>query len=136
MCLAKNLKYLRLKNGYSQDYIANIFGYKSYTTIQKWESGDAEPSVSKLRELANLYKVSMNELLTKDIESLDSFPYGDHQANLEYFSDKPELLETYRHITENDNLRLLFDSTKDLTPQDLEPVLLLIDGIRRQKGLK
>ena len=136
MCLAKNLKYLRLKNGYSQDYIANMFGYKSYTTIQKWESGDAEPSVTKLRELANLYKISMNELLTKDIEYLDSFPYGDHQANLEYFADKPELLETYRHITENDNLRLLFDSTKDLTPQDLEPVLLLIDGIRRQKGLK
>lgn len=68
MCLSKNLKYLRLKNGYSQDYIADLFGYKSYTTIQKWESGESEPSVKKLRELANLYNVSMNTLLTKDIE--------------------------------------------------------------------
>ena len=32
MYLAKNLKYLRLKNGFSQDYIADILGYKSYTT--------------------------------------------------------------------------------------------------------
>lgn len=68
MCLPKNLKYLRLKNGYSQDYIADLFGYKSYTTIQKWESGESEPSVKKLRELAKLYNVSMNTLLTKDIE--------------------------------------------------------------------
>lgn len=29
-----------------------MFGYKSYITIQKWESGDAKVSVSKLRELA------------------------------------------------------------------------------------
>lgn len=69
MCLSKNLKYLRLKNNYSQDEIAEIFGYKSYTTIQKWEMGIAEPSVDKLRELAKLYKVSMNDLLTKDIEN-------------------------------------------------------------------
>lgn len=32
------------------------------------------------------------------------------------FVDKPELFETYRYITGNDNLRLLFDSTKDLEP--------------------
>lgn len=68
MCLSKNLKYLRLKNGFSQDYIAELFGYKSYTTIQKWESGESEPSVKKLKELAKLYNVSMNVLLTKDIE--------------------------------------------------------------------
>ena len=69
MCLSKNLKYLRLKNNYSQDEIAEMFGYKSYTTIQKWEMGIAEPSVDKLRELAKLYNVSMNDLLTKDIEN-------------------------------------------------------------------
>jgi len=39
MYLAKNLKYLRLKNGFSQDYLADKLGYKSYTTIQKWEMG-------------------------------------------------------------------------------------------------
>lgn len=68
MCLAKNLKYLRLKHGYSQDYIAEMFGYKSYTTIQKWESGESEPSVEKLRTIAKLYGVSMNSLLNNNIE--------------------------------------------------------------------
>lgn len=68
MCLAKNLKFLRLKHNFSQDEIAEKFGYKSYTTVQKWEMGVAEPSVDKLRELAKLYNVSMNDLLTRDLE--------------------------------------------------------------------
>jgi repressor LexA len=49
MHLAKNLKFLRLKHGFSQDYIANKLGYKSYTTIQKWEMGTSEPSISTLQ---------------------------------------------------------------------------------------
>lgn len=69
MCLAKNLKYLRLKHNYSQDEIAEKFDYKSYTTVQKWEMGVAEPSVDKLRKLAKLYNVSMNDLLTRDLEN-------------------------------------------------------------------
>lgn len=68
MCLSKNLKFLRLKHNYSQDEIAEKFGYKSYTTIQKWEMGVAEPSVDKLRLLAELYGISMNDLLTRDLE--------------------------------------------------------------------
>lgn len=67
--LAKNLKYLRLKHGFSQDYIAEKFGYKSYTTIQKWEMGTSEPSLEKLSALADLYNVDMNTLYTVDIES-------------------------------------------------------------------
>lgn len=49
--LGDNIKYLRLKQGLSQDFIADKLGYKSYTTIQKWESGVSEPPVKKLREL-------------------------------------------------------------------------------------
>ena len=55
MYLAKNLRYLRLKNGLSQDYIADRLGYKSYTTIQKWEMGTSEPSLGILSKLSALY---------------------------------------------------------------------------------
>lgn len=41
--LPKNIRYLRRKNEWSQDYIAEKLGYKSYTTIQKWEMGTSEP---------------------------------------------------------------------------------------------
>ncbi len=69
MYLAKNLRFLRLKNGFSQDYIAEILGYKSYTTIQKWETGISEPSISILSSLSSVYNVDMDTLYTIDIES-------------------------------------------------------------------
>lgn len=68
MYLAKNLRYLRLKSGFSQEYLATKFGYKSYTTIQKWESGTAEPSLAILDELGRLYGYDPQELYTKDLE--------------------------------------------------------------------
>lgn len=69
MYLAKNLKYLRLKNGFSQDYLADKLGYKSYTTIQKWEMGTSEPSLGILNKLSELYNVDMHALYSIDLES-------------------------------------------------------------------
>lgn len=68
MYLAKNLKYLRLKNGFSQDYLADKLGYKSYTTIQKWEMGTSEPSLGILNKLSELYNVDMHALYSIDLE--------------------------------------------------------------------
>lgn len=67
MSFSTNLKYLRKQKKFSQDYIAEKLGYKSFTTIQKWESGIAEPSVDKLRELADILNVSMDALLNKNL---------------------------------------------------------------------
>lgn len=62
--------------------------------------------------------------------------YGNHKDNLEYLSDKPELLDLYQQIYESEKLQLLFDSAKDLTPQDLEIVLSIIDRFRKEKGIE
>lgn len=61
--------------------------------------------------------------------------YGDHQANLDHLADKPELLHIYNDIYESQTLQLLFDKTQDLTPEDLEMVLTIISGIRKERGL-
>ncbi len=65
--LRKNLRYLRKKHGYSQDFIADICGKKSYTTIQKWETSGAEPNIGTLMLLCNLYGVSVNEIVYTDL---------------------------------------------------------------------
>lgn len=69
MILSKNIRYLRKKNGWSQDYIAEKLGYKSYTTIQKWEMGTSEPPLKKVKELANLFRVDIDDLTNSDLES-------------------------------------------------------------------
>ncbi|WP_270227472.1 LexA family protein [Coprococcus aceti] len=67
--LGDNIKYLRLKQGLTQDFIADKLGYKSYTTIQKWESGVSEPPVKKLRELASIFNIDMDDLASKDLKN-------------------------------------------------------------------
>ena len=69
MGLGDNIRYLRIKRGFSQDYIAEKLGYKSYTTIQKWESGVSEPPVKKLKELSILLNADMNEMANKDLQA-------------------------------------------------------------------
>ena len=61
--LAKNIRKYRKQKGFSQDYVADRLGYKSYTTIQKWESGDSEPSLSVLHKLAKILEVDINEFV-------------------------------------------------------------------------
>ena len=68
MTLSKNIRYLRKKNDWSQDFVAEKLGYKSYTTIQKWEMGVSEPPLKKLKELSELFKVDMNDLANKNLE--------------------------------------------------------------------
>ncbi len=78
MGLGENIRYLRIKNGFSQDDIAEKLGYKSYTTIQKWESGVSEPPIKKLKELSELFKTDMNEMANSDMTSVSLAPSTRH----------------------------------------------------------
>lgn len=70
--LGDNIRYLRIKQGYSQEYIAERLGYKSYTTIQKWESGVSEPPVKKLKELSILLNADIDDIANKDLLAEES----------------------------------------------------------------
>lgn len=67
MTLSKNIRYLRTKNGWGQDFLAEKLGYKSYTTIQKWESGVSEPPLRTLDKLAKLFNVDIDDLNNADL---------------------------------------------------------------------
>ena len=69
MEFSRNLRYLRRKYGLSQDELAAKLGYKSFTTIQKWESGVSEPSVSTLKIIADLFSVSMDQMINDDLSA-------------------------------------------------------------------
>lgn len=69
--LAKNIRYLRREKSLSQEDIAKKLGYKSYTTIQKWESGDSQPPVSKIEILSKIFNVSVSDLLGTDLEAAE-----------------------------------------------------------------
>lgn len=72
MTLASNIRYLRRKQGWGQDLLAEKLGYKSYTTIQKWESGVSEPPLKVVHQIANLFNVDVQDLINSDIENNSS----------------------------------------------------------------
>lgn len=78
MSFAKNLRALRYANSLSQQDIADIFKYKSFTTIQKWEDGTSMPNPKKMQVLAEYFNIPMESLLSgsfaDEIEDMKAIP--------------------------------------------------------------
>lgn len=68
MTLGKNIRYLRRQRGWSQEHLADLLGYKNYTSIQKWESGVSEPRFATVQALAKIFDVDIDTLTHSDIE--------------------------------------------------------------------
>ena len=64
-----NLRYLRKVNKMSQDILAEKLGYKSFTTVQKWEDGSAFPRVSTLKKIADIFNIDVDHLLNLNIRA-------------------------------------------------------------------
>lgn len=64
-----NLRYLRRANKMSQDELADKLGYKSFTTIQKWEDGTAFPRVKTLKQIADIFNIDVDHLLNLNMRT-------------------------------------------------------------------
>ncbi|MDO4419736.1 MAG: helix-turn-helix domain-containing protein [Ruminococcus sp.] len=62
-----NLRYLRNKFGFSQEELAEKIGV-SRQSVAKWESGESLPDVMKCAELAQIFEVSLDALVTCPID--------------------------------------------------------------------
>lgn len=62
MKFRENLKKLRKEQKLTQADLAEKLGY-GYTAISKYESGRNEPSIKDLKRLAEIFKVSVDELI-------------------------------------------------------------------------
>ena len=66
MELKENLKLLRKQAGIGQAKLADMIGI-SPKTVSHWETGYTEPSVAELIKLADIYDVSIDELVGRNI---------------------------------------------------------------------
>lgn len=79
--IAKNLKYLRTKNGIEQSQIARLLGKKSTSAISEWESGVRTPNTGDIHDLATYYGVTIDEIINSDLsddlilEKVDYYEY-------------------------------------------------------------
>ncbi|HKM43330.1 MAG TPA: helix-turn-helix domain-containing protein [Limnochordia bacterium] len=66
--IASNLRFLRNRHGWSQEQVAEKIGV-TRQAVAKWENGDTLPDILNCEALADLYDVSLNDLVRHDPDS-------------------------------------------------------------------
>lgn len=66
MSAGQRIKNLRFKNNVSQKELSKDLGYKTYTTVSKWESNASLPPGKELTKLAEYFNVTTDYLLGLD----------------------------------------------------------------------
>lgn len=140
MYIGKNIKYLRCKNGYSQEELSKHLGYKSYTTITKWESGVSEPTLKMTNQIAAFFNISVNDLCYKKLWSFNDKSNSKDKSDLIEKKDEviplnkkdekdiaKKLDETLGQLESSDGLmfdgEVLDEETKELLKISLENAL-------------
>lgn len=126
--LAEMLKMLMKEKNLTMKELGELVG-KSESSVSYWLSGKITPRIGVIQKLADYFQLTTDELiygLSKD-SSL-----GNYKNNVNYLKEKPELLKLYEDIVDNDRLVILFDKAKQLSPQDLEQVLSIIDTFNKE----
>ncbi|EOF24126.1 helix-turn-helix domain-containing protein [Enterococcus faecalis] len=97
---AQRLKNLREKRNLTQTELAEMLGYKNYTTVSKWESGDSLPRGKELKLLAEIFNISTDYMLgiEKNIKPVSSIE------------------ETYNQL-EPERQKIVYDTAKEQLAQ-------------------
>ena len=68
--LGDKIKLYRENKKMTQNEIANILDV-SPATVSKYESGSLEPNIESIKRLAELFEISIDELLSDEKDKLD-----------------------------------------------------------------
>lgn len=80
----KKLQELRRQKGLTQEELADAL-YVSRTAVSKWESGRGYPNIASLKQLAKLFSITVDELLSGD--QLLTIAEEDNKQKTRYFRD-------------------------------------------------
>lgn len=139
MSLGSNLFNARKKRGLSQEGVAEKLGV-SRQTISKWELDETLPDIYQSKKLANLYGLSLDELIEFDIDVREIQEAIDRTSDevsekidwTKAWSKKYPILATYQNEVEikayaTELNRLLEDLEKKYGYDELNALLVLKD---------
>lgn len=90
--LGEKLLSLRKKQGYSQQDVADLISV-TRQTISNWESDQGVPTIDKAKMLANLYHISLDDMLENEIEVMTPKKAPKDLHLLQYLIGKTCILE-------------------------------------------
>ena len=115
------LRECREKAGYSQKQVAVILKL-SGPSVSNWESGKTNPTHENLARLADLYHVSIDYLMGRDLEEYDE--------PSDMADDEREVWELREAARRDPDRRVLLKLAQNGTAQDVRQAVALIDALR------
>lgn len=109
-------KEARMRSGIGQKTVADMLDV-SIQSVSNWENDSRSPSKKNTRKLAEIYGVSMEYLLGKDVEDVQL--YGDTKI-------EPAVVDEFSVLTEAE--RQLINSFRRCNPLRRERVLAYAEG--------
>lgn len=135
--LSDNLYNLRKLHKLSQEQVAARLGV-SRQAVAKWEMGETAPDIHNCVALAQLYDVSVDELVSHDSAGSGMVvpPRGKHLFGVVTVGDKGQIVIPKRarqifHIQAGDRLMLLGDEAQGIAIIKADDMLSLMDEMQR-----
>lgn len=119
--MAENIKYYMQRHGKTRAEVCNDLGF-AYSTFSEWLNAKKYPRIDKIELMANYFRVSKADL----VEDKTKAPREG------YYTD-PEVAELAEELRTNPEYRILFDASKDLTKEDINTVLKIIEGLKARE---
>ena len=96
MSFAENLVELRKYHDFSQEELADMIGV-SRQTLSKYETGESLPDIEKCKRLANVFGVTIDDLIAYDKKNEDNLglgvpPKGKHIFGMVKVGDKGQIV--------------------------------------------
>ena len=120
----ERIRRLRQENNMSQDELAKKTGYTSRSTINKIEAGKIDISRAKIKFFADALGVTPAYLMG-----------GEEESEQGYYTD-PEVAEYAEELRTNQELRVLFSSSRNLTKKQMQEAYNFIKFLKMKEENK
>ena len=117
--MGRRIRDLRIAAGLTQEQLGEKVGLQK-SAVAKYENGKTENMKrSVIQKMAALFGVSPSYLMGFD-------------DNTSYYLD-PNAAEIAKEIYNRDDLKILFDATRDVSAEDLQVVIRMLEGLKENE---
>ena len=136
--ISENLQYLRKRFHFSQEEVAERIGV-SRQAVAKWEAGETVPDLPNSVKLAELFDVTLDDLVhhcAEEAQGMPIAPKGRHIFGAVTVGDKGQIVIPVKarkifQIQPGDALIVLGDEKQGLALMKQSALLAMLDAIHR-----
>lgn len=117
--IGENIKKYMELNNLTQTDIANKLNV-STSSVSQWVNAKKSPRMDKVDDLCKIFGITRKDLLIEG-ENKDDYYYINNETR-----------EIANDIYHNPELRMLFDASRDLSPEDIKATVEMIEILKKR----